>query len=226
MVGCRVNLKENLKQSVSPTTVIFNGMRSRRMFMNGFSYPKCGEDVLQTKQVFVYAKFSIWGCHFKRFWLWWQKILPLMLLIPTLVSELPVSLLAAIRAVPRAVLSAQRREERQELCCERRTFWNRLCPRYLLLVTPGRLHVLHTHKYSFWTAVFSGCVLCLVVFPLQRRNLQSVHCHSSGFSLSSESNAVDASRVCLLTWDWLLFYAFEEEMFAFCIFKSFFLKAF
>jgi len=59
MVGCRVNLKENLKQSVSPTTVIFNGMRSRRMFMNGFSYPKCGEDVLQTKQVFVYAKFSI-----------------------------------------------------------------------------------------------------------------------------------------------------------------------
>lgn len=55
------------------------------------------------------------------------------------------------------------------------------------------------HKYNFRSAVFSGCILYLFLFLLQRHSFQNVHYHSSGFSLLSKSNAVDASRVCLLT---------------------------
>lgn len=122
MVDCRTTPKKNLKEIIFPTTVTFNDMRSKRLFTNGFFSPRMLENVLWTKQVFQYAKVSIWGCHFKRCWFWWQKFLPLPLLIPTPVSQLTISLLPTISAVPQAVLSAQLGEERREQCWKSRKF--------------------------------------------------------------------------------------------------------
>lgn len=84
MVDCRTTPKKNLKEIIFPTTVTFNDMRSKRLFTNDFFSPRMLENVLWTKQVFQYAKVSIWGCHFKRCWFWWQKFLPSHYLFPLL----------------------------------------------------------------------------------------------------------------------------------------------
>lgn len=78
--------------------------------------------------------------------------------------ELTVSLLATISAVPQGVLSAQLREERKELCCEARKFYNCLCPQNQHLETPGRLlvQVLYTYTHHFWTIPFSQDVSCVL----------------------------------------------------------------
>lgn len=185
--------------------------------------------MLWTKEVLEYAEVSIWGCHFKRCWLWWQRFLLLPLLIPTPVSELTISLLATISAVPPAVLSAQLWEERRELCCESRKFQNCLCPRNQHLVTPGilQVHVLYTRnlKSTVFEQEFSQDVSCAfscffckgITFKMSITILQASLCHRNQMQLMPP-RSVFWHKIDLF------FYAFEEEMFAFCIFKSFFLS--
>lgn len=139
----------------------FSPLQIFQRYKNGFFFTQnLGRMCCQQSKFFEYAKVLIWEWwHYKR--CSWP---PLPLLVPTPVSELTVSLLATISAVPQGVLSAQLLEERKELCCEARNFYNCLCPQNQHLQTPGRLpvQVLYTHVHHFWIILFLQDVSCVL----------------------------------------------------------------